>query len=180
MWGNLTPPLLPLPLPPPLPPAPLLHLCVVSDDRHPSRASSPVGRITHGLYYERPVIHNRIMQVTQPYLIIIVLRRVWGDGKNFRRPSFLNEVLFRKKFHFHAQNFWWPFLVINHVFKIFPIFFLIFPIFTACNVVCNTVFTLFMLLRASVKHYFSKYWGDGCMGRPSTSIFFGAVPPVPP
>ena len=31
-------------------------------------------------------------------------RRVWGDGKIFRGPRFLNEV-FRKNFHFHRQNF---------------------------------------------------------------------------
>src|SRR6218665_1268024 len=29
------------------------------------------------------------------------------------------------------------------------------------------------------QHYFSKYWGDQCMGRPPTSNFLGAVPPVP-
>ena len=42
-----------------------------------------------------------------------------------------------KNFHFHVQNFWWPVLVIHHVFRIFPVFFLIFHIFTACNVVCD-------------------------------------------
>src|SRR6218665_1685986 len=30
------------------------------------------------------------------------------------------------------------------------------------------------------QHYFSKYWGDECMGRPPTSNFGGTVPPVPP
>ena len=29
-------------------------------------------------------------------------RRVWGDGKNFRRSRFLDDVFFGK-------NFWWPF-----------------------------------------------------------------------
>jgi len=29
------------------------------------------------------------------------------------------------------------------------------------------------------QHYFSKYWGDGCTGRPPTSNFGGTVPPVP-
>src|SRR6218665_508834 len=28
------------------------------------------------------------------------------------------------------------------------------------------------------KHYFSKYWGDQCMGRPPTSNFGGDRPPV--
>jgi len=40
-------------------------------------------------------------------------------------------------------------------------------------------FTLFMLSHASDKHYFSKYWGDGCMGRPHLK-FWGDRPPVPP
>src|SRR6218665_1425763 len=30
------------------------------------------------------------------------------------------------------------------------------------------------------QHYFSKYWGDGCMGRPPTSNFGTTVPSVPP
>src|SRR6218665_2336137 len=29
------------------------------------------------------------------------------------------------------------------------------------------------------QHYFSKYWGDGCMGRPPTSNFWGDRPPSP-
>src|SRR6218665_3950058 len=29
------------------------------------------------------------------------------------------------------------------------------------------------------QHYFSKYWGDQCMGRSPTSNFGGTVPPVP-
>src|SRR6218665_1067252 len=29
------------------------------------------------------------------------------------------------------------------------------------------------------QHYFSKYWGDQCMGRPPTSNFLGDRPPVP-
>ena len=34
---------------------------------------------------------------------------------------------------------------------------------------------------ALIQQYcFSKYWGDGCKGRPPTSNFGGTVPPVPP
>src|SRR6218665_1380243 len=29
------------------------------------------------------------------------------------------------------------------------------------------------------QHYFSKYWGDECMGRPPPQTFGGTVPPVP-
>ena len=42
-----------------------------------------------------------------------------GDGIFFRGPRFLKYVFFRKNFHFHAQNFLWPFLVIDLVFQIF-------------------------------------------------------------
>src|SRR6218665_3366559 len=44
------------------------------------------------------------------------------------------------------------------------------------NSLMTPFFTLFVLSRASDKHYFSKYWGDGCMGRPPNSIFGGNVP----
>src|SRR6218665_566740 len=30
------------------------------------------------------------------------------------------------------------------------------------------------------QHYFSKYWGDECMGRPTTSNFGENRPPIPP
>src|SRR6218665_691634 len=43
--------------------------------------------------------------------------------------------------------------------------------------------TLFYSVRAFARirqHYFSKYWGDGCMGRPPPHILRGTVPPVPP
>jgi len=52
----------------------------------------------------------------------------FGGRKHFSRGSrFLNDVLFGKNFHFHSQNFWWPFLVIDQVFRIFPLFSQIFP-----------------------------------------------------
>src|SRR6218665_3790262 len=37
-----------------------------------------------------------------------------------------------------------------------------------------------MLSRTSDKHYFSKNWGDGCMGRPPTSNFLGGPSPQSP
>src|SRR6218665_2539494 len=30
------------------------------------------------------------------------------------------------------------------------------------------------------QHFFSKYWGDQCMGRPPPQIFWGDRPPSPP
>ena len=39
-----------------------------------------------------------------------------GDGKKFRGPKFPNWPFLGKNFHFHAENFWWLFLVIDHIF----------------------------------------------------------------
>ena len=105
------------------------------------------------------------------------LRRVWGDGNFFADQDF-RMTFFREQFPFSRQNFWWPFLVIDYVFHSFPIVSHIFHVFTVCNVIYDpfftrkpyfldhTFFTLFVLSLASDKHYFSKCWGDGCMGRP--------------
>jgi len=50
-------------------------------------------------------------------------RRVWGDGKFFRGPRFLNEVFFREKCPFSRQKFLMTFLVFDHIFRNFPFFF---------------------------------------------------------
>src|SRR6218665_2999766 len=91
-------------------------------------------------------------------------------------------------------------LVIDQVFRIFPLFSQIFCIFTMLNVAYDLYMTLssqenslfqkriplwhfFYSVRTFARirqHYFSKYWGDGCMGRPHTSNSWGTVPPVPP
>src|SRR6218665_2723595 len=95
----------------------------------------------------------------------------------------MNDVLFGKKFHFHGQIF----LVIDQVY-------LIFRIFTVLNVVYDPFFTrkttisennsLITPLLYSVRtfarirqHYFSIYWGDGCMGRPPPQICLGGLSP---
>src|SRR6218665_236995 len=89
------------------------------------------------------------------------------------------------------------FLVIDQVFVIFPFFFQIFRIFTVLNVVYdpffirkkhyfrkklldNTLFTLFVLSRASDNTLLLKILvEDGCMGRPPTSTFFFGPPSSP-
>ena len=40
----------------------------------------------------------------------------------------------------------------------------------------HTVFTLSSLFASHPITVFLKYWGDGCMGRPPTSIFLGGRP----
>src|SRR6218665_302783 len=47
------------------------------------------------------------------------------------------------------------------------------------QIIPRHLFTLFMLSYAPYKHYFSKYWGDGCMGHPHLRFFGGTVPIVP-
>src|SRR6218665_366856 len=87
------------------------------------------------------------------------------------------------------------FLVIDQVFRIFPFFSQIFRVFTRLNVVYdpfltrkttisekNSFMTPFYFVRPFVRtpqHSSSKYWGDGCMGRPPTSNFGGTVPQSP-
>ena len=44
----------------------------------------------------------------------------------------------------------------------------------------NTIFHSVHAFTHIRQHYFSKYWGDQCMGGPPTSNFEGIVPPVPP
>src|SRR6218665_1979035 len=77
-----------------------------------------------------------------------------------------------------------PFLVIDQVFRIFPLFSLIFRIFTLLDVVHSPFLTRktpflnsFHTFAHIRQHYFSKYWGDECMVRPPTSNFGGTVPP---
>src|SRR6218665_1088390 len=79
------------------------------------------------------------------------------------------------------------FLVIDLVLRIFPFFSHIFRMFTMLNVVYMTISSQekhnFHSVHAFThirQHYFSKYWGDQCMGGPSTSTFGGDRPPSPP
>ena len=84
----------------------------------------------------------------------------------------------------------------DQVFLIFPFFFQIFYIFTVLNVVYDPLLTrkttiseinslmrpFFDSVRAFARirqHYFSKYWGDGCMDRPPPHIFGGPSPQSP-
>src|SRR6218665_3529084 len=80
------------------------------------------------------------------------------------------------------------FLVIDQICLIFPFFSQIFPIFAMLNVIFDPSFphkkntflySVYTFTRIR-QHYFSKYWGDQCMGRPPTSNFFGDRPPVLP
>src|SRR6218665_2032425 len=80
------------------------------------------------------------------------------------------------------------FLVIDLVLRIFPFFSHIFRMFTMLNVVYMTISSQekhnFHSVHAFThirQHYFSKYWGDQCMGGPPTSTFGGGGrPPSPP
>src|SRR6218665_2534623 len=79
------------------------------------------------------------------------------------------------------------FLVIDLVLRIFPFFSHIFRMFTMLNVVYMTLSSQekhnFHSVHAFThirQHYFSKYWGDQCMGGPPTSTFGGDRPPQSP
>src|SRR6218665_537810 len=115
-------------------------------------------------------------------------RRVWGDGKSFRGPKFLNDVFFfGKKFPFSRPKFLMTFfLVIDQAF-------LIFRIFTVLNVVYDPFFTrkttiseknslmtpflktLFVLSRASDNTTFQNIGGTDAWAVPPTSNFIGGT-----
>src|SRR6218665_1495357 len=106
-------------------------------------------------------------------------------------------TFFRRKYQFSRPQFLMTFFKSSTVvFGFFLSFLKIFHIFAACNVVYDPFFirkttisqnnsfttpffTLFVLSHTFDKHYFSKYWEDGCMGRHPISNFGGTVPPVP-
>ena len=124
-------------------------------------------------------------------------RRVWGDGEIFRGPRFLNGVFSEKIFHFHGQNFWWPFLLVIHkVFRSFPFFSQVFRLFyyVQCRIwsiphTNNHYFgkeflydTFFYSVRAFPRirqHYFSKYWGTNAWAVPHLK-FLGETSPQSP
>ena len=112
-------------------------------------------------------------------------------------PSLEGRTFFRGPIHFHGQNFWWLFFSHWPGFSDFPFLFPDFPyLFLLCSMSYMTpssqeqpLFqkriplghydTFFYSVRTFARirqHYFSKYWGVGCMGRPHTSIFWGTVP----
>src|SRR6218665_1024874 len=86
-------------------------------------------------------------------------RRVWGDGKIFRGPRFQNYDFLRRKIFIFTP-------------KISDDLFL-------KEFLNKTIFYSVHPFAHIQQHYFSKYWGDQCMGRPLTSIFFGGASPSP-
>ena len=121
-------------------------------------------------------------------------RRVWGDGKFYHRPTFLNDVLGGKNFHFHVQIFWWLFFSHRPGFSDFDSLSSDSPYLycapTGKMTLSSQGKALFKkripwrhLFFYSVwpfapipQHYFSKYWGDQCMGRPPPQILGGPSP----
>ena len=92
-----------------------------------------------------------------------------------------------KKFSFSRQKFLMTFFSHRPDFSDFPFLFPYFPYL--CYVKChiwpfpdtkNTFFYSVHTFSRTRQHYFSKYWGDQCMGRPPTSNFWGGPSPSPP
>ena len=120
--------------------------------------------------------------------VVETWRRVWGNGKFFSRTRISDWRFFGKNVPFWRPKILMIFLVIDQVFKIFPFFFQIHvvydPFFTRKAQVQKRIpwrhFFYSVRTFARVRqHYFSKYWGDGCMGRPPTWHFWGTVPQAP-
>jgi len=108
------------------------------------------------------------------------LAQSWGDGKNLHRPNFFEWTFF----HFNAQNFWWPFfshrsfscvccLTAWHhlIYNMYHSFLDDKRLFHITQIsVCSVRRPTFARFQW---YYFSKYWGDGCMGRPPPQILGG-------
>src|SRR6218665_3751723 len=75
-------------------------------------------------------------------------------------------TFFRKKFPFSRPKKYDDFLNFASLFRIFPH-------------KKNNFFYSFHNFAHIRQHYFAKYWGDECIGRPPTSNFGGTVPPSP-
>src|SRR6218665_3090198 len=123
------------------------------------------------------------------------------DRKQFRRPRFLNDFFLGKKFPFSRQKLLMTFLVIDHVFQIFSIFFrfsisllcemsynvIYYPFFTRkppisenkLNFLMTPFFTRFVLSRASDNTTSQNIGGTDAWTVPPTSNL-GDRPPAPP
>ena len=120
--------------------------------------------------------------------------RVWGDGKLFRGPRFLNDSFSEKNPIFTEKICYDLFKSLTR----FLGFSLSFPRFSVSFTMLNVVYDPFLArinnhyfrkeflydtFLKSVRtfarirqHYFSKYWGDGYMCRPPPQIFGGPSP----
>src|SRR6218665_1661189 len=100
-----------------------------------------------------------------------------GCKKIFADPDFRKISIFTAKISDDL------FLVIDQVFQIFSFLSLIFRNYVKCRLwpfphMKNTFFYSVHTFARIRQHYFPKYWGDECMGRPHLK-FGGNVPPVP-
>ena len=114
------------------------------------------------------VVHNII------HILIIggdLAPSLGGRGKN-PQTKISGWRIFRKKIPFSRPKFLMTFLVIDHVFQIFPSLFQIFHIFTLWNVIYDPL--PFLHEKNPLQHYiyFSKYCGTDAWAVP-TSIFVG-------
>src|SRR6218665_2607723 len=119
-------------------------------------------------------------------------RRVWGTEKISRTKISLNDDFFWKKFPFSRPKFSDDFFSHRPGFSDFPLFTVIKcpivydpfyarkPTFSKKNSLIKPFFNSVHPFAHIQQHYFSKYWGDQCMGRPPPQIFLGGPSPSPP
>jgi len=70
-----------------------------------------------------------------------------GERKKMSRPKFSEWPFLRKNFHFTAQNFWRPFLVIDYCLS-----FCLFSVFTVLNLIFNTGYIIIFLTKILIKN----------------------------
>jgi len=110
-----------------------------------------------------------------------------GTENIFADQDFWMTFFSEKSSHFQAQNFWWPFFSHWSGFTDFPYLYCvkcrIWPFLHKKNhyfrkeFLDDTFFILcsYLCARPTTQHYFSKYWGDGCMDRPPPQILGGPL-----
>jgi len=129
----------------------------------------------------------------QVHAVAETWRRVWGDGKLFRGPKFLNDVLFGTKFPFSPPKILMTFFVIGQFFWFSPSLFR-FSVSLLCKMSYMTLssqekplfqkkflddiyfFTLFVLSRPSDNTTFQNIGGTNALAVPPTSNFGGPFP----
>src|SRR6218665_806253 len=127
------------------------------------------------------------IEIEYPPAVAETWRQVLGDGKNFRGP--------RMTFFPEKMSIFTPkisddhFLVIDQVFQIlrfFPVLNVVYdPFFTRKTTISeknSLIRPFFYSLRTFARirqHYFSKYWGHQCMGRPHVKFWRDRLPRSP-
>ena len=74
--------------------------------------------LTYGVHLERPHSGRPSPMANDAYYITMISWAEFGEGEKYSRTKCSN-VFLGKNFHFNAENFWLPFLVIDRILSVF-------------------------------------------------------------